>query len=228
MGATMRVLVLDDKPDAALLRVLRTMGAVPLVARTEEEAIVIINGGIDAAIVDMQLEPNWRYGGITVIRYLREHLGDSVPVILFTGHLDAGAGAECEHLKARYVVKPGPTIASLVDYLRENLPAATRRRSGVRASATASKDPIASTCARQEECNLSAMETVVLEEAARAGRPVLEEATRGSQPYTAIDLAREEAYAKAIAAAAGNLTQASRLLGVSRQAVQNFIARRRR
>ena len=56
----MRVLVLDDQPDKGLLRVLRTMGAVPLIARTEEEAIVIINAGIDAAIVDMQLElPLW-------------------------------------------------------------------------------------------------------------------------------------------------------------------------
>ena len=122
MGATMRVLVLDDKPDAALLRVLRTMGAVPLVARTEGEAIVIINAGIDAAIVHMQLEPNWRYGGITVIRYLREHLGGNVPVILFTGYLDESARTGCEQLNARYIVKPGPTIASLVDYLRENQP----------------------------------------------------------------------------------------------------------
>ena len=56
----MRVLVLDDQPDKGLRRVLRTMGAVPLIARTEEEAIVIINAGIDAAIVDMQLElPLW-------------------------------------------------------------------------------------------------------------------------------------------------------------------------
>ena len=170
MGATMRVLVLDDEPDKGLLRVLRIMGAVPLVARTEEEAIVIINAGIDAAIVDMQLEPNWRYGGITVIRYLRQHLGDSVPVILFTGHLDAGAGAECEKLKARYVVKPGPTIASLVDYLRENLPVATQRRSGVRASAAASKDVIDSTCANwQEQYDLATMQTAVLKEAAQGG-----------------------------------------------------------
>ena len=306
MGATMRVLVLDDQPDKGLLRVLRTMGAIPLVARTEEEAIVIINAGIDAAIVDMQLDPNWRYGGIAVIRYLREHLGLSVPVILFTGHLDQSAWAECEELNALYVVKPGPTIASLVDYLRENLPAAARTSSGVRASAsTDSKDCIAVACeVWQERYDLSAMEAVVLEAAARGGnrttiareiklspetvkthtrkliaktgdeslvgagaRLVREALVTSSmhqemgaqalpragdapdddgvqmtlgvhaqrfdhrtfeQTSTRIDLAREEAYAKAIAAASGNLTKAGQLLGVSRQAVQNFIARQRR
>ena len=168
MGATMRVLVLDDQPDKGLLRVLRAMGVVPLVARTEEEALVIINAGIDAAIVDMQLDPNWRYGGIAVIRYLREHLGPSVPVILFTGHLDQSAWAECEELNALYVVKPGSTIASLVDYLRENLPASVRTRSGVRASA--SEDLIASTCAAwQEQYDLSDKQTAVLGAAAQGG-----------------------------------------------------------
>ena len=57
-----------------------------------------------------------------------------------------------------------------MDYLRENLAAATRRRSGVRASATASKDPIASMCADwQEQYDLSTMQTAVLNEAAQGG-----------------------------------------------------------
>lgn len=161
----MRVLVLSDEPDAALLRVLQGIGATPLVARTEEEAVVHVHVGVDAAIIDVQRKPN-RYGGISFIRYLRVHLGQDVPLILFMSHFDAGARLECERLCVRCVVGPGPTTASVADYLRKSLPASTRTRSGMRTNAT--KDSITGACELwRERYGLSTMETAVLEEAAR-------------------------------------------------------------
>ena len=215
----MRVLVLDDQPDVALLRVLRSTGAISLVARTEEEAIIIINAGIDAAIVDMQIEANWRYGGITVIRYLRERLGGNLPVILFTGHLDEGARRECEHLNARYVVKPGPTTGSLVDYLRENQPAPKRTHLGSERR-TDDEDATPNAHARTSAPAARRLDLSNVVKIISAGGP---HARRSGL----IDVAREKLYDEAIAQAAGNITKAGQLLGVSRQAVQNYLARRR-
>ena len=76
-------------------------------------------------------------------------------------------GSLLEGLTARHASTNRACFA-YAHYLHENLPAATRTRSGVRASA--SKDLIASTCADwQEQYDLSTMQTAVLEEAAQGG-----------------------------------------------------------
>jgi len=200
----MRVLVLEDDPlqISSFRRVFPFFGLELLAATTRLEALELVRTGIDAGIFDMRL-PEQPHGGLDAAAFARK-LRPDVPLVLHSGHDEQQVRTECRRLNVFYVIKPAP-VQLLAEYLWLNL--AARRYSGTREIVD-----FAATCERRP-----AMEA-----------RVLEEATRGSQTPTAIDLAREEVYAKAITAAAGNLTQAGRLLGVSRQAVQNFIARRRR
>jgi ActR/RegA family two-component response regulator len=186
--ANMRVVVVDadDRQLKQLLRALRLLGVDPVGATTCAQAIEIINQGVMGAILDLRLKPDDPSGGLTAGEYLREH-HPHVPAILFTGSADPIVQSECRRLRLLYLLKPPPSISSLIDYLRENQPAIERKESGIQ-------------------------ERVVA-------------AHRRSSPK--LDILRDELYAKTIVEVGGNLTKAAERLGVSRQAIQQYIGRKR-
>ena len=162
MGATMRVLVLEDDPLvlSAFRRAFPLFGLELLAATTRSEALEIAVRGIDAGILDLQL-PNEPYGGLDAAADVRE-LRSDVPLVLYSGHDEQRVRDHCRNLNVFYVIKPAP-VQLLVEYLRLN--EAARKHSGTRQIVD-----VAAACERcRQECNLSAMETAILKEGAQGG-----------------------------------------------------------
>lgn len=129
----MRVLVLDDDPEReGLHRALCALGATPLAAMTCAEAVVIIDEGIDAALINLEVGANDNFFGFGSVEYIRDR-DRATPIVGYVAEDNALVRAMCRHLNVRDTVKPLLLMSEFTAYFEAGQLA--REGSGVRVSA---------------------------------------------------------------------------------------------
>lgn len=196
----MRVLVLDRGVQRRKLHnSFLAVGVDPIGATTCAAAASIVDAGIDAACINLELDGLERFAAFATVEYIRAR-DLTMPIVVHTRENNILVRAMCRRLDVRETTTPNLVVPEIVVYFAKG-----QNPSGVRDRATFGEE-LTGTRARELAAGLL--------DAPIIGAP--------------IDVARDRLYDEAIARAQGNLTKAGRLLGVSRQAVQQHVARKRR
>jgi DNA-binding response OmpR family regulator len=215
----MRVLVLEDHEDRHLLHsALGAFGVEVLPATTCAEAAIIVDEGIDAALINLEVIGGDDCFGLATAEYIRE--GDrTTPIVGYMSEDNPFVRVMCRHLNVRDAVKPMLSITECVAYFREKQP--TSEHSGLRERCEAESGT------RERESNVTS-------ECVEGNRQALLRSTAiavlglgGNLRQTINDL-EDCAIEQVLEANGGKLRPTALALGIDRRSLQYRLRQRKR